>query len=120
MRILMTKPFTRWATKEGVPDDDLREAVTEIEQGLIDARLGGFLIKKRMAVSGRGKRGGVRTIIAFRAGKRLIFLEGFAKNEKDNINAKELEVLRILGDALIPLADGTVDELIAVRELREL
>jgi hypothetical protein len=44
MRILMTKPFSRWVAKEGVPDDDLRKAVTEIEQGLIDARLGGFLI----------------------------------------------------------------------------
>jgi hypothetical protein len=120
MRSFTTKPFARWAAKEGVPEDDLRQAVKEIEQGLIDARLGGWLIKKRIGVEGRGKRGGVRTIIAFRAEDRLIFLEGFAKNDKANITTKELEALRLLGDTLMGLDADAIAKLAADGNLREL
>jgi hypothetical protein len=43
----------------------LRTAVYEIERGLIDDDLGGHVMKKRVAVGGRGKRGGVRTLLAY-------------------------------------------------------
>ena len=120
MRSFATKSFSRWAAKEGVPNDDLRLAVTEIEAGLIDARLGGWLIKKRIGIEARGKRGGVRTIIAFRAGERLIFLEGLAKNDKANVTAKELEALRLLGDTLMGLDADAIGKLVADGKLMEL
>jgi len=44
--------------------------VVEIQKGLIDARLGGGLIKKRVARSGHGKRGGYRVILASNLGDR--------------------------------------------------
>jgi len=37
--------FHSWAKSEGLTDEKLCEAAAEIERGLIDARLGGFLIK---------------------------------------------------------------------------
>ena len=55
---------------------------------------------------GRGKRGSYRTIVAHRAGHRLVFLHGFAKNAKDNITKKEKEALHKLGDAYMGLPDA--------------
>jgi hypothetical protein len=75
----------------------------------VDARLGGFLIKKRVAAPGRGKRGGYRTIAAHRQGNRLVFLHRFAKNEKDNITKKEKLALQMLGDQYMKLSDAVLD-----------
>jgi hypothetical protein len=63
-RVFKVQEFRRWAKREGLTDASLREAAQEIEDGLIDAGLGGVLIKKRVAAAGRGKRGGYRTIAA--------------------------------------------------------
>ena len=68
MRIFKNKAFTKWAEKEGLSDDALQIAVDEMERGLIDADLGGHVVKKRVAVGGRGKRGGVRTLLAYKSG----------------------------------------------------
>jgi hypothetical protein len=80
--------------KEGITDDALREAVARAERGLIDADLGGGVIKQRVARTGQGRSGGFRTLIAFKAAKRSVFLFGFAKSDRDNIDAAELKVLR--------------------------
>jgi len=63
---------------------------------LIDADLGGGVIKQRVARQGQGRSGGFRTIIAFRSGDRSIFMYGFAKNRKANVSDDELEVYRRL------------------------
>ena len=59
MQILKSRAFSKWSAKEGLDDDALRNAVDEMERGLIDADLGGHVVKKRVAVKGRGKRGGL-------------------------------------------------------------
>ena len=59
-RVLKTRYFRRWAHAAGLTDEALLKAVREMEQGLIDADLGGGVIKKRIGVVGRGKRGGAR------------------------------------------------------------
>ena len=74
----------------------LRVAVAEMEEGLIDADLGGHVYKKRVALQGRGKRGGARTLLAYRIGKKAFFMYGFSKNELDNIDDKELKALKQL------------------------
>ena len=76
MRVFKTKAFARIARKEALGDKALTEAVADIERGLIDADLGGGLIKQRIARTGEGKRGGFRTLIACHFGKRAIFLFG--------------------------------------------
>ena len=53
MSVLKRKDFARWQTGEKLPDDALCHAVQEMEHGLIDADLGGFLYKKRLARPGR-------------------------------------------------------------------
>lgn len=65
-RIFKTKNFQRWMKRERIPDRVLCNAIDEIKQGLVDVDLGGGLIKKRVARQGAGKRGGYRTLIAFR------------------------------------------------------
>jgi len=91
-----TKVFARWAGKEKLADTALCQALREARNGLVDADLGGGLIKKRVAAPGRGKSGSYRTLIAFRSGDRAIFLYGFGKNERDNIDEKEKKALKLL------------------------
>lgn len=96
MRIFKDRQFNKWASKEGITDKLLRVAVAEMEEGLVDADLGGNVYKKRVALQGRGKRGGARTLLAYRIGKKAFFMYGFAKNELDNIDSKELKALKQL------------------------
>lgn len=103
MRIYKTRQFDKWASKEGLTDALLKAAVAEIENGLIDADLGGNVIKKRVALAGRGKSGGARTLLAYRMGDRAFFVYGFAKNERDNIDDKELKALKQLASIQLGL-----------------
>jgi hypothetical protein len=77
LRVFVTKVFARFARKERLDDERLCEAIGRAEHGSIDADLGASLIKQRVARQGGGRSGGYRTIIAFRAGKRSVFLYGF-------------------------------------------
>jgi hypothetical protein len=120
VRVLKDLEFSHWAAQYNVTDAMLCGAAVEIEAGLIDARLGGFLIKKRVAAPGRGKRGGFRTILGHRQGDRLIFLHGFAKNETDNITKKEKEALRKLCDVYMLADDRTLAEMIRTRQMLEI
>lgn len=95
-RVLKDPEFADWALDNNVSDATLCKAALEINAGLIDARLGGNLIKKRVAAPGRGKSGSYRTIIGYRQSDRLIFLYGFAKNEQDNITKTEKKALQKL------------------------
>lgn len=90
MQAFKTKIFARWARSEGLGDDTLASAIAEMERGLIDAKLGGHIVKKRVGMSGRGKRGGIRTLVAYHQGKKAFFVYGFAKNVRGNISDKEL------------------------------
>jgi hypothetical protein len=82
LRVLKNRQFARWAKGERLTDTALCVAVREIERGLLDAKLGGFLMKKRIAKGHRGKSGGLRTILAYRQDDKLVFLFGFAKRER--------------------------------------
>jgi len=88
-RILKRRHFARWQTGEDLSDTVLCKAVKEMESGLMDADLGGFLYKKRGARPGSGKRGGYRTLLSAKIGSRYVFLHGFAKNNKANITQDE-------------------------------
>ncbi|MDR3474085.1 MAG: type II toxin-antitoxin system RelE/ParE family toxin [Devosia sp.] len=94
MRIFKVKLFARFARREGIGDGSLREAVARAMRGLIDADLGGGVIKQRVARPGAGRSGGFRTLLAFRAGDVAVFLYGFAKSDRGNITDEELDYLR--------------------------
>jgi hypothetical protein len=90
----MTKVFSRWFRKSSLTERDLWIAIKEMSCGLIDARLGGHLYKKRVASLSRGKRGGARLVIASNLGDRWFFLFGFEKNKRADVSDRELAVLR--------------------------
>lgn len=101
MRIFVTKPFARFADRENIGDDALREAVARAEKGLIDADLGGGVIKQRIARRGQGRSSGYRSIVLFRTASRAFFAYGFAKKNQDNISVKELRAFRLLADVML-------------------
>jgi hypothetical protein len=89
-------------------DSSLREAIERAERGLVDADLGGGVIKQRVPRTGRGRSGGYRLLVAYRSGDRAVFLYGFAKSERDNITNDELATLRDIGQAWL---DAEVERL---------
>lgn len=119
MQIFQTQWFSRWGLKEGLSERTLRQAVAEIEQGLVDAKLGGSVVKKRVAVGGRGKSAGVRTILAFKANDKAFFLYGFAKNQRDNISDKELQALKLMATQLLAYDDKALKKAMDAHELYE-
>ena len=90
-----------------------------MERGLIDADLGGHVYKKRVAIQGRGKSGGVRTLIAYQVQDRAFFIYGFAKNKRANISNKELQALQIIANNLLSHNDKMLDYLLNEKELVE-
>ena len=119
MRIFKVKAFARWAKKERITDKALKKAVTEMQEGLIDANLGSGVYKKRIAVSGRGKSGGARTIVAFKTDSHTFFLFGFLKSEMENVDKKELKALKTYANALFQLRDEQIELLIKNGDLSE-
>lgn len=118
--ILKTRIFSRWMRKTELGDSLLASAVREMEQGLIDADLGGGIYKKRIALPGRGKRGSVRTLIATNRAGRWIFLTGFEKNEQSNISKKELQVWKMVAHDLISCSDAGLETMLENGELEEI
>ena len=101
--IYKTRHFARWARKIGLNDSLLESAVLEIQHGLLEADLGGGIVKKRVALPGRGKRGSTRTLLATNRDDRWFFVFGFEKNERENISEIELVTLKKLAKDLFGL-----------------
>ena len=120
MRIFKTKVFSRYAAKEGIDDRSLNEAIKRVEKGLIDAELGGNLIKIRIARKGEGRSSGYRTLIAYKKNDKAVFLYGFAKNERDNIDSDELTSLKEIASKLIKSKDQEINNALSKGELKEI
>ena len=120
MQAFKVKAFAKWASGEGLSDGALASAVVEMEHGLIDARLGGQVIKKRVALPGRGKRGSARTLVAFKQGDKVFFTYGFAKNERANVSDKELRALKMLAKELLNYAAPVLAKAMKAGELIEI
>lgn len=119
MRIYKVKGFARFQRRERIANKALLYAVADAANGLIEADLGGGLIKQRIARKGQGKSGGYRTIVAYRRGQRAVFLFGFAKSDLENISADELEVLRARGKIYLELKAEQLAALVTEGDLAE-
>lgn len=119
MRIFKTKAFARFARKARLLDVSLEEAVEAAERGLIDADLGGGVIKQRIARAGGGKSGGFRTIILFKAGSRAFFVHGFAKNEQADIRDDELATFRMLAAEMLAYEEAAIARAVSAGVLIE-
>jgi len=125
LRIFKTKGFARFAKSERIPDRTLVDAVERTRRGLVDADLGGGVIKQRLARQGQGKSGGFWSIVLFRRGSMAIFAYGFAKSGRENIEQGELKAFRKLAQEMLALDDkslaaairnGTITEIICHEE----
>lgn len=119
-RVFKTRTFARWSRKSGLPDRTLLTAVAEISAGLVDAELGGNVYKKRVPMPGRGKSGGARVLIATQLGERWFFLYGFAKNERDTVDDRELAALQMTAEALLAMDAQSLERALQARELMEI
>jgi hypothetical protein len=108
MAIYKIRWFARWMRKEGLSNKSLRGAVDEMAQGLFEADLGGDLLKKRIARPGQGKNGGYRTLVATNRRSRWIFVHGFAKNARSNIDRDEEAALKKLAATLLKLTPAAL------------
>jgi len=113
LRLFKTSSFARFARRQRISDASLRDAVRRAERGLLDAQLGGGVVKQRVARPGQGRSGGYRVLLAYRAGALSVFLYGFAKNERGNINDEELATLRDIAKAWLQADAGTLARAIA-------
>lgn len=107
MRAFKTKAFKKWANDLHLSDDALLQSIKEIEQGNIDANLGGSLYKQRVPLDG-GKRSGVRIILALKSQEKTFFLYGFKKNRQDNLTPVEQKVYKILAKAMLALSNKEI------------
>jgi hypothetical protein len=71
-------------------DEDCQEAIRKAERGLIDADLGGGLIKQRIPRGNQGAARGSRAVIFYKRGKVAVFLHVFPKSRKANLSKSEL------------------------------
>ena len=119
MQAFKTRAFAKWARGEGLGDAALGTAVAEMEGGLIDAQLGGQVVKKRVAFPGRGKRGSARTVVAFKQGDKAFFIYGFAKNERGNVSENELQALKLLAKEMLGYTATSLNKARKAGELNE-
>ncbi len=117
MAIYVTRWFDRWAKKQGLNAQALCEAVDEMKNGLYEADLGGGLLKKRIARRGQGKSSGFRTLIATNKGGRWIFVFGFSKNVRSNIDKDEENALKNLAEYLLSLTPQAFEKAQDTNEL---
>jgi hypothetical protein len=120
MRIFKNAWFSRFAAKERITDDSLRDAIKRAESGLIDADLGGNVIKQRIARQGQGKSGGYRTIILFWSGNRAFFTFGFAKSNQDTISHADLKILKETAREQRTWTDAQLNQLVVDGILEEI
>src|SRR6476661_2282069 len=119
MRIFVVKAFGRFQRREKITDAMLCSSIDDAIKGLIDADLGGELIKQRIARKGQGKRGGFRAYVAFRDGERAVFLYGFPKSERSDVKPDEREELKLYAGRWLGLSDRQLEQAIANDDLRE-
>jgi len=119
LRIFVTRWFVRFARRERIAHADLREAVRRAERGLLDADLGGGVIKQRIARAHEGKSGGFRSIVLFRKGERAFFVYGFAKSARATIRPDELLGFKRLAAEMLGYDDAALARAGASRALEE-
>jgi hypothetical protein len=122
MRVFLGKKFDKWAKVEGLSDALLWTTGHEAFVGQVDADLGGYLFKKRIARKGQGKSGGYRSILGFRRDNsdRVFLLYGFPKKARGNITGAEQAALALVAKGLIEATDEQIGALLEMRSLREI
>lgn len=120
MRIYKNAWFGRFARREKIKDAVLKDTIARAERGIIDAELGGGVIKQRIARPGQGRSGGYRSIIIFQKGERAIFVYGFAKSDREDIEPDELVGFKKLAKEWYTFTDQKIAAMIKNQKLTEI
>ncbi len=112
MKILSTKWFKKWSEKSNLKNRDLLQAIVNLEDGLSTSNLGNHLFKIRVKRENSGKSSGFRTIVVYQKNDRAIFVYGFGKNERDNIDNSELKYFKKLGNDLLVLDEDQLKQFV--------
>ncbi len=110
LSVYQSKSFVRFARKARITDADLWKAAQLANIGLIDADLGGGVIKQRIARAGEGKSGGSRSIILFKKNNRAVYVYGFEKKDVANIDRRALEAFRELAEVVLGYTDAEMEQ----------
>lgn len=119
MRVFKSKEFARFTRREKIADTVLCDAVARAERGIVDADLGGGLIKQRVARPGQGRSGGFRTLLVYRAETRSVFVYGFAKSERANITPDRLVFWRKVAAVFLAMTEDVINAAVEDNELEE-
>ena len=119
IRVFKTKNFAKWAKKERITDASLGKVINELNAGLIDADLGGGLLKKRVARKGQGKRSGYRILLAFKNKQRVIFVFGFSKNDRENLDLEEMAIYKKIAAMYLNTPMSVLEKMCFKKQLSE-
>jgi len=119
VRIFKNTWFSRFARKENISDEELRDTVDQLEAEQADANLGGDVYKIRLARSGEGKSGGYRVVVFFKSEFRAFFIYGFAKSDRGNIDKGELRAFKKDAKDQLALTDEQLEAWLRSRTLIE-
>lgn len=125
-RVFLVREVLKWARdkRHRLPDSVFCDAVKECEEGLIDAAFGDVL-KKRIPLGNRGKRGGGRTVIGVkelvgaRRGDRWFFLYAYQKNEAPELTLEDIAAFQQLAPTYLSRSDSELESLCTDGSLHE-
>jgi len=120
MRVFKNTWFNRFADREGIANEELRNMVEQLEADQADANLGAGVYKIRAARPGEGKSGGYRVIVFFRSGERTFYHYAYPKSARDNINSKELRVFKALAKKYFAMTEAQLAEAVRAGEFAEI
>lgn len=112
-RVFKTAWFTKAARKARIEDGELCDAIRDVMRGRADD-LGGGVFKKRL---GKNRH---RSIILAKGGRYWIYEYVFAKKDRSNIGADELEDFRTLAKSYAALRAEQVARLLEDEDLMEI
>jgi hypothetical protein len=120
VRVFKNTWFTRFARKENISDEELRDIVDKLEAGQADVDYGGDVYKIRVARPGEGKSGGYRVIVFFRSEDKTFYHYAYPKSYRGNISEKELRSFKQLAKRYLAMTDERLTKAVKVRELIEI
>jgi len=110
MNLYKTRPFARIAARAGLTEAALKKSAEEMSLGLIHADLGDFVFKQRVALPGRGQRGGGRIVVVVSPREdRYIFVHCYLAKDRDNLAPGEETAFRELGRLYLNLSGADME-----------
>ncbi len=105
MKILITNWFNKWLKKISIDKAELissAKILNEIDETAVN--LGSGLYKVRIKRKYQGKSGGYRTLLIFKKDELILYVYGFTKNEKDNLDKDELKLFKKLSKDIMRMS----------------